>query len=506
MFESLKYNLKHNRKSTMKNMTAWFLFSAIILVFAFFGLTPENQAVGQGGAVATVNDAMISQAQLAETVDIMRRDPRFEQFQALPGDAGRQFMQQQALSQLIERELIRQRTDRDRLWTTDEEVRDVIVQIPAFQEDGRFRRDRYMGYLQQVRKTPGEFEADIRKEQALRRTVEMFRAALKPLPLEAEKRKLLGETKANLEFAVLKSEEVIAPSDVKASEKAEFLAANEAKAKEYFEQKKAEFSTPEQVRARHILVKSEPGNEESEKKALAKAQELAKRAKTEDFAKLAKENSDDPGSKIKGGDLGFFDRGKMVPEFEQVAFTIPANQVSEPVKSQFGYHVIQVLEKKAAKTSEFAEVKDDIAGKLIAKERSAKALEEVEALLKKGDAAGVNQFVAKNKLKWEETGEFGLDAEAVPKIGPNDELVRAAFTMTSEKPLATNLVRQGPMAYVVRYKPVGALKPKADKEDPMQNDAMMELFSANRRSEDSLRLWLDDMKKSAKIQQNAEIR
>ncbi|KEO80973.1 foldase protein PrsA [Tumebacillus flagellatus] len=121
--------------------------------------------------------------------------------------------------------------------------------------------------------------------------------------------------------------------------------------KDYYDKNKESLGTPEQVHARHILVKDE-----------AKAKELYEKLKANpaDFEKLAKENSEDPGSKDKGGDLGTFGKGAMVPEFETAAFAAKPNEIVGPVKSEFGYHIIQVLEHKDAKIPTLEESKDKI--------------------------------------------------------------------------------------------------------------------------------------------------
>lgn len=308
MFESLKYNLKHNRKQTVKAATAWFLFGAIILVFAFWGLQPQQAGVNEGGAAAIVNNTSISLARLSEQVERLSRDPRMEQLQALGGDTGRQILQQQALSQLIEQELVRQESDRQKLWTTDAEVAEVIRSIPEFQEEGRFKRENYMGYLRAVRKNPSEFEDEIRYQQSIRRTIRMFSAALRPTALEVERQMSLSEIKANLEFVAVPTDALVIAETIPESDVKSYMAeaGSEAKIKAYYDSHPEQFSTPEQVKARHILIQAREGDAEAEKKALAKIEDIAKRAKTEDFGKLASELSEDPGSKARGGDLGFF--------------------------------------------------------------------------------------------------------------------------------------------------------------------------------------------------------
>jgi peptidyl-prolyl cis-trans isomerase C len=124
----------------------------------------------------------------------------------------------------------------------------------------------------------------------------------------------------------------------------------------FYEKNKEKYVEDEQVRARHILVKVAQGTAQGDEEKLKKrADNALKRAKKgEDFAKLAEEFSEDT-SKTNGGDLGFFPRGHMVAEFEEAAFTIKPGQISDLVRTQFGYHIIKVEERKPAKALSFEE-------------------------------------------------------------------------------------------------------------------------------------------------------
>src|SRR5205814_1617067 len=123
-----------------------------------------------------------------------------------------------------------------------------------------------------------------------------------------------------------------------------------------------QFQTPEQVHASHILLKTDGKNEADVRK---KAEALLAQVKAgADFGALAKKESEDEGSKANGGDLGFFARGRMVPEFEMVAFSMQPGQTSDLVRSQFGFHIIRVIEKKAAETRPLQEVRAQIQDQL----------------------------------------------------------------------------------------------------------------------------------------------
>ena len=141
---------------------------------------------------------------------------------------------------------------------------------------------------------------------------------------------------------------------------------SEADLKEYYTQNKERLGVPEQVRARHILFKVDPASSEAEKnKTQARAEAVLKRVKAgEDFARLAAAHSDDAGSKAKGGDLGYFSPGKMVPDFEALAFYTNPGEISDIVETKYGYHIIKVEDHIEARERSFDEMKDYIKEKL----------------------------------------------------------------------------------------------------------------------------------------------
>jgi len=157
-------------------------------------------------------------------------------------------------------------------------------------------------------------------------------------------------------------------------------AVTDADAQDFYNKHPEYFKMPDTVRASHILI-SLPEDAKPEEVAAKekKAKEIAEKAKKgDDFAKLAKENSEDPGSKENGGDLDFFPRDRMVPEFADAAFKMNKGDISDPVKTQFGFHIIKVTDKKESHVVPFAEVKE----KIIAFLKNSKQKQATEELVK----------------------------------------------------------------------------------------------------------------------------
>ena len=136
----------------------------------------------------------------------------------------------------------------------------------------------------------------------------------------------------------------------------------EAQAKTFYDSNKSEFEQPQTVKASHILfmVPQDASEDVVKQKKDAAAKASARASKGEDFIKLAQELSEEPGAKESGGDLGYFTKDRMVPEFADATFSQKINEVSQPVRTQFGWHVIKVTDKKEAGLVPFAEVKDQI--------------------------------------------------------------------------------------------------------------------------------------------------
>jgi peptidyl-prolyl cis-trans isomerase D len=296
------------------------------------------------------------------------------------------------LDQLIDEQVVRLGAQEAGIVIGDAAVRDYIATIPAFQRDGKFDPELYKLTLAQgaPARSPAQFEQAVRT--SLQQSIIPSALAQSGFSTKGESErllKLLGETR-DVEFALLPAVEVDASSIDDAAvqqwydaNKQDFLqpemvsieyvelnaanlpapaAADEAALRRLYEDEKARFVAPDQRLASHILIGA-GSDEAAHKAAEAKAAKLAAEAKLPgaDFAALARANSEDPGSKESGGDLGWVDKGVMVPAFEEALFAMQPGEVVGPVKTEFGYHVIKLLETKGGEGRAFEEVRDQLA-------------------------------------------------------------------------------------------------------------------------------------------------
>jgi len=200
-----------------------------------------------------------------------------------------------------------------------------------------------------------------------------------------------------------------------------------------------QYETPEQIRASHILLKTE-GKDDAEVKGRAEA--LLKQAKAgADFADLAKKNSEDEATAPNGGDLDFFGRGKMVPEFDQVAFALKPGEISDLVKTQFGYHIIKLVDKKEGTTRTLADVRQQLTDQIAFERAQAQASDLAQTIQKQiSKPADLDKAAAAQGIKVQESGWFARD-EPILALGGSPEVAARAFGMnpgTVSGPISTS--------------------------------------------------------------------
>ena len=363
----------------------------------FFGIPAYNSFTATH--VAKVDGHEISQQEFRERFDAARSQMQRmmgAQFDALAFDKPER--KREVLDQMINEQLLLDANEQLGAMLPGKRVFDEIAGYPAFQVDGKFDKDQYLRLLSAQRKSPVQFEESVRRDLELRELINQL--AQNAMVTEADVDAYLRLRDQTRDFRWVKLEKPagdvkIADADIETYYKAhgdEFMTpekvsldyveldaakmaldvkADDAALKQRYEDQKSHFMSPEQRLASHILIKVEKNADAAaQKAALEKAQAIAQQAKSgKDFAALAKSDSEDLGSKAQGGDLGWLDKGITDPAFESALFAMNKGDVSEPVKSDEGYHIIQLRDVRAEKVRSFDEVKSELSKQYLEGER-----------------------------------------------------------------------------------------------------------------------------------------
>lgn len=255
----------------------------------------------------------------------------------------------------------------------DSEIKNDIKEASYFKTGENFDFNKYKQLLSYNKITPEDFEKDT--EQRLRGV--KFQGLINSVPFSNDLTKMLNllyKDKKNAEILTLNVNELRKTIKISSKEVKAFLAKenNKKKVESIFNQRKATLNQKEEVKARHILLKVTNAKEQA--KMLKEAQAIRKKVTRKNFSRLAKKHTHEAAGKKTGGDLGWFSKGKMVPEFEKTAFSLKPGEISQPVKTSFGYHIIYVEGKKAAKEAKLADHESKLAKELVQKERDMKTL------------------------------------------------------------------------------------------------------------------------------------
>jgi len=448
----------------MRRHKGWLKWSLAIVVLAFILLyIPSFLSNGSDGGSS---DVIAKVAGSTITTEEFRRTYQ-AQLQAYRGAYGGNISEQMLKQLGIDQQILQQMVDeraaiaeaaRRGITVTDDEVRQRILSLPAFQENGQFNEVLYGRVLQAQRPplTTDEFEDQVRREllkDKLRSAVTDWltvsnaevqadynrrneKVKLEVVPILVDKFRnqvQVSDTEVASYFEARKA-------DYKVGEKRKVryvlvdvdamrprVSVSQREIERFYNDNIETYSTPEQVRASDILLKTGEGKDDAAVKA--KAEQIVKEAKAPgaDFAALAKKYSEDEASAKNGGDLDYFSRGRMLPEVEQAAFSMQPGEISDVIKAQDGYHIIKVTDKKPATTKSLDEVKAQITDQLMWEKARSKATELADAMEKQiRKPSDLDKVAAENGLKVQESGYVTRD-EPIMAIGATPEVSAEIF-------------------------------------------------------------------------------
>ena len=451
----------------MRQHKRWLKWSLGLVVLAFIAIipgvsmSPMTDPTLPSNVIARVGEHEISLLQFQQIYMQQLNNYRLQS----GGDVSEEILRslgidRQILQQLIDEYAAITEAERLGLVVGDAEVRERIITLPQLQVDGQFIGDSAYYQLLQTQQppiNPTQFEEEIRQQIMLERlqTAVTSWMTVTDEEIAEEHRRRNEKVKVNIisfrasEFRdeaeatdddiSLLYEEEAANYEVPEKRQLRFLLVDESEifdsltvtddeVRQYYDTNISQYQTPGQVRANHILLRVD--DEDTEEEIVERAADLATQARGgADFAELAREHSDDEGTAENGGDLGLFGRGRMVPEFEAAAFEMNEGDISDPVKSAFGYHVIQVTEKQEEITQPFETVQTTIQN-LLKQERASSR----STALSRAIAAEVEtpedlaQAAASRGYELQESG-FAARGEPILGLGMAPQVSAQAFSI-----------------------------------------------------------------------------
>ena len=444
-----------------KHAKSWlikFLIGIIAVVFIFyFGYSFSSK---MGVKIAYVNGEPISGLEYQKAYRNLLEALQKEYKSVWSDNLIKVFdLKNKALETLVNQKLISQEARRIGLDVTEKEIQDEIMAYPAFQFKGRFDETRYRSLLQHNRMKPEDFEASISQELLQGKLKQFLMTFLPVTDQEVLEQYTFSNRKVKISFIQFSPDtyresinvdrsslekyfdehkkEYRIPEKIKIAyitidpEKfSEDTTITEQEIRYYYNDNIEMFKQKNQVKARHILFKlDKDAKEEEEKKVREKAISVREKAhQGEDFEGLAKEYSEGPSSE-EGGDLGYFSVGQMVKPFEEAAFKLKKGEISDLVRTPFGYHIIKVEDIKEAKTKTLEEVREQISKilKTLASMDLAheKALSLIDQMPYEAD---LSEYAARHKVPLKHSDFFSQN-ELIPDIGGDQKLRKSLFSL-----------------------------------------------------------------------------
>lgn len=440
-----------------KHAQSWMIkaaLGAVVVVFIFWGIWAPRE--GRQRELLKIGDHIITVVEAKNYYQNMR-----DRYQSVYGErfteemAKKLNLKERAVKELVNRVLLLQEARRLGLKVTEEEVEASIHSNPAFQKDGLFDKATYARALQRARLATKDFEANQKEMLLINKLQGLILTSVKVSDQEVLEAYRQGFEKINLDMISLNPADFkdvsMTPEELKdyfSKHKDEFKLLARAKiryllfdpkdylkqipvsAKEmedYYENNKEKFGQPKRVKVRHILIKTDARDKEGTAKAKQRAESVREEAaKGKDFAQLAKQNSEDPGTKDRGGEIGFISKGMVVPEFEQAAFSMKAGEISGVIQTQFGFHILKVDEIQEASTQPMEKVKAQI--EVLLKNRQARGMaydQADQAFAQASKDKSLDKFAEEKKLTVKETPLFSAD----DKIDLDPKLKGSALSM-----------------------------------------------------------------------------
>lgn len=363
-------------KNVLASKVSYFIltlfFIVIIVSFLFSGNGNMFSSGTSGQEVANVNGQPIT---LREFQTALNNQIQF--FSKMMGNNNltekqleQMGIKQSVLNGLIQQKLLLNFANESKIKISLKEIKEEIKKLPYFKTNDQFDVNLYKNLLLNNKLTPKQFEEMVADDLKGRKMNQIFQSLLLSKNFVKDTMKFKNK-KLQITGVKISRQSLIPLIKIKDDEIEAFIKNPENKNRldKAYEEKSDQYKKPEQVRARHILIKG------SDEKALDKIKQIRKKVTPKNFAKIASSATEDNSGKNNGGQLGWFSRGRMVPQFEKVAFNLKKGDISQPVKTPFGYHIIFIEDKKEASVTPLKDVERELAVIELQKSKSQKLTE-----------------------------------------------------------------------------------------------------------------------------------
>lgn len=485
-------------KATVANKMSYFIlmFIFLIIIASFLFSGYEGFSMGSSKNVASVDGTPISTKEYR--MALSRQVEFFNQMMGGNGMSEKQMEQmgikESVLNSLIQLKLILNTADKMGFVVSLDEVKNEIRNMPYFRTNNQFDVNLYRNALQANGYVPSQFEELVRNDMKQKKVEELFSTSL----LSENHVRDVMKFKNNVVVVqgVKVSRQSLAPLvTVSEAEIKEYIAnpANKKSLEDAYTENASRYNKAEEVKASHILITGE------DDKTLEKAKAIRAKVNTKNFGTIAKTETQDPTGKSNGGDLGWFSAGRMVPEFEKAAFSMKPGEISQPVKTQFGYHIIYVQDKKAAESRPLDTVKEELARLAIQKTKA----QDLDKLLK-SEEERLTTALASGNLGELEAFTKKVDGQLFKDVEVNqyDQALQGANlapaesqkVFTAEAGQVLNLGNPGTI-YLVKVVRKGQSKDEAQLADALKAEVGSQTQSYTRRIRDHLLKAMGDKAK-----------
>ena len=430
---------KMSLKFLLNNAGTYIVLILAVGGLTFFGIFPgQTERGGLGGLAARVGDVRITNSEF-RTSYRNAHDSYSSQF-GQDFDPIKANLSETVVQQLVNKAVVFVIAADLGLRASEEEVISYLTEAKAFTDkDGKFSEQYFTNFLRGNRFSEEEFIESLQRDLTLDKLRSFTSNYVMSSQLERKMDYRLANSHVDIEYIKFTASKL--PITVAAEEVNSFASTKEGQdaIKEYYEKHRSNYNQEEQVKAQHILIaykgaRSATATRSKEEANKLAAQVLATAQTNPDFNSLVQQYTDEPQGKKNNGNLSFFSRADMAAPFSEAAFSLDKDKIHPSVvETNFGFHIIKVLDKKAAVNKTMADAQEEIATILLKQQKAPQYVENLRTklLTKLKNNENIDAILAAHDLKRESTGKFSLSARFVPKLGNDAELLEQITSLTS---------------------------------------------------------------------------